>query len=106
MGGDPTNVKTYVNNNTVLSGGFAIAFDALGKVWLTSSNTNLIIQVDSNTGNYQTYSLPGVAHPLGIAIDSAGMIWVANLAGQNGNTLGSVVAFDPSTGTFGPPQQP
>jgi streptogramin lyase len=95
--GDPFNVKTYVNNPN-FKNAFGIALDAQNKVWVTSG-PNLLTKIDPTTGQYQSYTAPGMDRPLGVAIDSLGNIWVANPAADFDSTSGgpgAVVAFDPS----------
>ena len=96
VGGDPNNVKTYINNPN-FKNAFGIALDAQNNVWVTSG-PNYLTKIDPTTGNYQTFTAPGMDRPLGLAIDNMGNVWVANPAADfdsPSGAPGAVVAFAP-----------
>jgi hypothetical protein len=93
VGGDPFNVKTYINNSD-LKEAFGIAIDADNKVWMSSAGTNSVIKLDPSNGSYTPYTPTGLKHPMGVAIDSLGNVWISNIGGGSSGDRGSVVALD------------
>lgn len=97
-GGDPDYAVTFAYPGTdTLAGPFGMALDLDGKLWITNSGGNTVARIDS-LGNAEFLSEAGccgISDPRGIAIDSFGNVWVANLTDPEASEGGSVTLLDP-----------
>jgi hypothetical protein len=101
VAGDPSNVKTFINND-ILGQAFDVAVDGQGSVWATSTMgggggggtiVGQLFKVNPNDGTYQRVTNSNMTVPHTVAIDSLGNAWVTDLVGISPVGKGNVVAF-------------
>ena len=97
-GGDPDNAVTFVYPGTdTLLEPFDTALDLEGDLWITNGAGNTVASIDA-LGNpvFQSEAgCCGISGPKGLAVDSVGNVWIANLTGEEGAGRGSVTLLDP-----------
>src|SRR5690606_39551545 len=55
-----------------------------GNVWAASEGSGTVVRVDPDDADRcPDTEIPAGARPMGVAIDSEGMLWVANLGGRS-----------------------
>jgi hypothetical protein len=57
---------------------FDIAVDAVGRKWVTGNGSDNVLMMSSGGVPLRSVTTGGISHPLGIASDSLGNVWVAN----------------------------
>ena len=93
------------------SGPADLTFDKKGVLWFTEAYSQKVARFDIDTHLFTEYNLSAdipsriVSSPVGISVDSNGIVWVADHGGN------WIVAFDPTTGneihypTHTPPEE-
>ena len=73
-----------------------MVFSVDGNLWIASNGSNEVIKLSGATGALlQVVAGNGLGHPVGLAIDDSGVLFVSN--SDNG---GSVLKFNATTGSF------
>ncbi len=59
-------------------GGTGLAIDGTGNLWSLQSSANSVAEFSSTGGKINSYTGGGLSNPGALAIDGAGMVWIAN----------------------------
>lgn len=74
---------------------YGMVIDKNGVIWVSGRGGNLLVRVDPQSGEVNSYSAPGDFSPYGITLDNKGRVWVANYA-----SLNVAWRYDPQTGNW------
>jgi len=79
-----TAAEQAVTNTANTAGTYGgVAFDSTGNAWSVTSGTNALLMTSKADGSPTTFTgTGGLSTPVSVAVDGAGMIWVAN-SGNN-----------------------
>ena len=67
---------TRIQSSSQCAGGYGIAVDAKGRIWLGGWDCQAVFRFDPADGSWRTYDLQR-GHTRGVTVDGAGQVWVA-----------------------------
>jgi len=89
-----------------IAGALGLAFDSSGDMWVASSHGVSEFTRQGIAVNSTAYTSGGVSNPQAIAIDGAGLVWVANANGSVSVLSNAGTAVSPAAGYPGPGSAP
>jgi hypothetical protein len=96
-----TNSGSYLRSATLLNNGSSLAIDGAGSLWVpnASSEQGYLAKFSSTGTLLANYTGAGLASPLGVAVTTAGNVWVSNSGTGSGlsefSYSGSPIAATP-----------
>ena len=76
----------------------AVAFDATGQSYSVVNSANSVTRTDKTEGAATTLTGGGLNAPTSVAVDGAGLIWVANSGNNSVSVFAAGTAVTPATG--------